>query len=302
LSKKAIFLCGPTAVGKTEVAIKLAEWLNTEIISFDSRQFFKELKIGAAPPSIEEQQRIPHHLIGHLSVEKDYNAGDFEQEALQRMENLFQKHDSIILVGGSGFYMKALTEGFDHMPDTDVELRTALNQQYLHKGLQPLQEELLEKDPDYYAKVDRKNPQRLIRALEVIRSTGKPYSSFRKSYKAERPFRSIKIGLELPRPELYQRINKRVEVMVARGLEDEARSLLKHRNTNSLQTVGYKEFFQYFDGELKREEAVSEIQKNTRRYAKRQMTWFKRDPEISWFSPHNMAAIHSHLVRIWDQD
>ncbi len=300
MSKKAIFICGPTAVGKTEIALKLAGWLNTEIISFDSRQFFKELKVGAAPPSAEEQQLIRHHLVGHLSVAEDYNAGDFEQEALQLMDQLFIEKETVILAGGSGLYMKALTEGFDAMPDGDIAIRAELNQQFLNSGLGPLQKELMEKDPAYYDMVDRQNPQRIIRALEVIRNTGKPYTSFRKQEKAVRPFRSVKIGLELPRPELYQRINKRVEVMIAQGLEKEVRSLEMYRNKNALRTVGYNEFFKSFDGYISRQEAITEIQKNSRRYAKRQLTWFKRDPEISWFSPHNFPAIQSYLIRQWD--
>lgn len=300
MSKKAIFICGPTAVGKTEIALKLAGWLNTEIISFDSRQFFKELKVGAAPPSAEEQQLIRHHLVGHLSVAEDYNAGDFEQEALQLMDQLFIEKETVILAGGSGLYMKALTEGFDAMPDGDIAIRAELNQQFLNSGLGPLQKELMEKDPAYYDMVDRQNPQRIIRALEVIRNTGKPYTSFRKQEKAVRPFRSVKIGLELPRQELYQRINKRVDVMIARGLEKEVRSLEMYRNKNALRTVGYNEFFKSFDGDISREEAITEIQKNSRRYAKRQLTWFKRDPEISWFSPHNFPAIQSYLIRQWN--
>ncbi|MGB0177479.1 MAG: tRNA (adenosine(37)-N6)-dimethylallyltransferase MiaA [Owenweeksia sp.] len=300
MSKKAIFICGPTAVGKTDVSLKLAEWLKTEIISFDSRQFFRELQVGSAPPSFEEQQRIPHHFIGHLSVAQDYNAGDFEQEALRLMEKLFQEKDTVILVCGSGLYMKALTEGFDDMPDVNPVIRTELNRKFLNEGIENLQKELKEKDPDYFQKVDIKNPQRIIRALEVIRSTGKPYSGFRKREKADRPFRILKIGIELPRPELYQRINKRVEAMLDHGLEKEVRSLEAYRDKNALKTVGYKEFFQFFDEEISREEAVKEIQKNSRRYAKRQLTWFKRDPEITWFSPYNLAAIQSYIIRQWD--
>ncbi len=302
MKKRAIFICGPTAVGKTEVSLKLAEWLDTEIISFDSRQFFKELHIGAAPPSIEEQQRVPHHFVGHLSVKQEYNAGDFEQDALQKLEELFRTKQNVVLVGGSGLYMRALTDGFDDMPETDPNLRAGLNQEFLNHGLEALQKELQQKDPDYYQKVDLQNPQRIIRALEVIRSTGKPFSSFRKSHKTKRSFQILKIGMELPRTELYQRINKRVELMMRLGLENEARQLLPFRNAHALQTVGYKELFHYFDGEYDLKKAISEIQKNSRRYAKRQMTWFKRDAEISWFSPYNLAAIQSHIIKMWDKD
>ncbi len=296
LSKTAIFICGPTGVGKTSVAIQLAQWLKTEIISFDSRQFFNELKIGAAPPSQEELNTVPHHLVGHLSVKDDYSAGDFERDALEILKQIFEKHNTAILVGGSGMYMKALTEGFDDMPDIPTEIREHLNQKLETEGLESLVEQLKISDPEYYQKVDLKNPQRIIRALEVIAATGKPYSSFRKGSKTQRNFEIMKIGIMLPREELYERINNRVDLMVEAGLEEEVRSLLPLREKNSMQTVGYREFVRYFDGEWNWETAIAEIKKNSRRYAKRQMTWFKRDEEIEWFNPKDMEGMKKYVL------
>lgn len=291
MKKTAIFICGPTAVGKTSVAIEIAKWLQTEIISFDSRQFFRELKIGAAPPDEKELSEVKHHLIGQLSIEEDYNAGAFEADALKIMEDRFRTKDNLVLVGGSGLYMKALTEGFDEMPEIKPEVRNQLNNEFEAKGLKALSEELREKDPEYYSQVDLNNPQRVIRALEVIHSTGKPFSSFRKQNKATRDFDILKIGLNMPRPDLYERINLRVNTMIEAGLEQEVRSLEKYRDKNAMHTVGYREFIRYFDGELTREEAIEEIKKNSRRYAKRQLTWFRRDEEIRWFEPGDLEGM-----------
>lgn len=296
LSKTAIFICGPTAVGKTSVAIKLAQQLGTEIISFDSRQFFRELQIGAAPPSREELNAVQHHLVGHLSVKDDYNAGDFEQDALNLLETIFEKQETAILVGGSGMYMKALAEGFDEMPEIPTEIRERLNQRLGNEGLESLTEQLKTTDPTYHAQVDLKNPQRVIRALEIIEATGKPYSQFRKGEKTKRNFNILKIGIALPREELYERINKRVNLMVQAGLEEEARSLLPFREKNSMQTVGYREFVRYFDGEWDKKTAISEIKKNSRRYAKRQLTWFKRDKEIMWFEPKDVEEMKKYVL------
>lgn len=291
----AIFIAGPTAVGKTEVAIQLAEWLKTKIISFDSRQFYRELKIGAAPPSEEEMARAPHNLVGHLSVNDDYSAGDFETEALAKLEEIFKKHDTAILVGGSGLYMRILTDGFDEMPEIPSEVRTKLNNELSEKGLEALANELKETDPEYYNTVDKQNPQRVIRALEVIRSTGNTYTSYRQGSKTERPFNIIKIGLDLPREELYERINLRVDKMMEAGLYAEVKSLLPYRDKNSMQTVGYKELIRHFDGEISLEEAVEEIKKNSRRYAKRQLTWFRRESDMQWFSPFEVENIKTQL-------
>lgn len=296
LSKTVIFIAGPTAVGKTDVAIQVAEWLQTEIISFDSRQFYKELKIGAAPPSHEELSRVPHHLVGHLSVKDDYSAGDFEKEALAKLDEIFEKHDTAVLVGGSGLYMRILTDGFDEMPEIPSEVREKLNSELSEKGLEALANELKETDPEYYNTVDQKNPQRVIRALEVIRSTGNTYTSYRQGSKTERPFNIIKIGLDLPREELYERINLRVDKMMEAGLEQEVKQLLPCRNQNSMQTVGYKELIRHFDGEISLEEAVEEIKKNSRRYAKRQLTWFRREKDIEWFSPFEVERIKTALT------
>ncbi len=295
MKKTAIFICGPTAVGKTGVAIELAQALETEIISFDSRQFFEELQIGAAPPSAAELEQVRHHLVGHLSLEDDYNAGSFEIEALAVLEEIFSRKDLVVLVGGSGLYMKALCEGFDDIPSVPAGLRLELNREYEQAGLPPLLLELEENDPQYYQEVDRQNPQRVLRALEVIRGTGKAFSSFRSGRKAERSFDTLKIGLELPRPELYDRINRRVDQMLRNGLEDEARRLQVYREANAMQTVGYREWFPYFEREISREKAIEEIKKNSRRYAKRQMTWFRRDKDIEWFSPHEPGAILAYL-------
>ena len=295
MSKTAIFITGPTAVGKTNVAIKIAEWLQTEIISFDSRQFYRELKIGAAPPSSEELSRVPHHLVGHLSVNDDYSAGDFEREALDKLDEIFEKQDTAVLVGGSGLYMRILTDGFDEMPAIPEEIRKQLNDELEKNGLEVLAEELSQKDPHYFTQVDRQNQQRIIRALEVIRTSGKTYTSFRQGKKTKRPFDIIKIGLDLPREELYERINLRVDKMMEAGLEEEVKQLLPFRAKNSMQTVGYKELIRYFDGEIDLDFAIEEIKKNSRRYAKRQLTWFRREKEIEWFSPFEVEDVKKHI-------
>ncbi len=296
MKKTAIAICGPTAVGKTEIALQLAQWLETEIISFDSRQFFRELKIGAAPPSTSQLEKVAHHCIGNLSVNEDYNAGKFEEDSLNILESVFGNKNTAILVGGSGLYLQALEEGFDAIPKVNFSYRKQLQYELDKNGLNSLLDELQEKDLDYYKKVDKHNPQRVLRALEVIRGTGKSFSSFQiKKHKKKRNFEMIKIGLELPRQMLYERINQRVDKMVEMGLEIEVRQLTKHRGANAMQTVGYKEFFQYFEGEISKEDAISEIKKNTRRYAKRQMTWFRKDEKIHWFSPNDVDGIRQFL-------
>ncbi len=296
LTKTAIFICGPTAVGKTDVSITLAQDLQTEIISFDSRQFFKELQIGAAPPSREELDLAKHHLVGHLSVKEEYSAGDFERDALKILDKVFEKKDTAILVGGSGMYMKALAEGFDEMPEIPTEVRERLKHKLQNEGLESLSSQLKTADPTYHAQVDLHNPQRVIRALEIIETTGQPYSQFRKGEKAKRHFNILKIGITLPREELYERINLRVDKMIEAGLEEEVRSLLPFREKNSMQTVGYREYIRYFDGEWNKETAISEIKKNSRRYAKRQMTWFNRDKEIRWFEPKDLEEMKKYVL------
>lgn len=279
------------------MAIKIAQSLGTEILSFDSRQFYRELKIGSAPPSDEELKLVRHHFIMDRSVIDDLNAAAYAEEAFNRIQALFETYDQLIMVGGSGMYLQALVEGFDDIPPTPPELREALNQQMQEEGLSALVHELKLKDPDYYEQVDRANPQRVIRALEVIRHSQKTYSSFRKRKKKELPFAVEQYALEEDRAQLYERINQRVDLMIEAGLEAEAYSLKEHAMRSSLQTVGYREFFAYFEGELSKEACIEEIKKNSRRYAKRQFTWFRRKPEIRWFHREDanglLNAIHA---------
>ena len=290
-TKTLIIILGPTAIGKTSISIKLAKHYNTQIISADSRQFYKELKIGAAPPSKEELSEVQHHFIHNLSVNEDYNVGKFEEDALRKIEELFKEKEKIIMVGGSGLYIDAICKGFDKMPDISKEIRNKVISLYKEKGIKFLQSELKENDPIYFNEVDIQNPQRLMRAIEVIYSTGKPFSNFRKEQVKKRSFNIVKIGLDMNREDLYKRINKRVDIMIENGLLDEVESLLNHRNKNSLQTVGYKELFEYVDGKYSQEEAVDMIKQNTRRFAKRQISWFKRDETITYFSTSKIKEI-----------
>ena len=280
--KTLIVILGPTATGKTQAAIDLAEKLNTEILSADSRQIYKELKIGSACPSPDQLARVKHHLIGRISVPEEYNAARFESDALKIIDKIFRKQDYVVMVGGSGLYIDALCKGIDELPDPDPALRKRLNEQLRIHGLGSLQQKLLELDRVYYEKVDLKNPKRVIRALEVCLMAGKPYSGMRKNKPKKREFRIEKFGLEIPKETLNERINGRVDSMMEQGLLEEARSLLPFRNANALNTVGYKELFEYFDGKVTREGAIDNIKTDTRRYAKRQMTWFKKDHEITW--------------------
>lgn len=280
--KKLIVIVGPTAVGKTAVAIKLAQKLHTEIISADSRQFYREMVIGTAKPTTEELTQAKHHFVDSHSIAESFSVGDFEKQGLQLLDALFKKHDTVILVGGSGLYIKAICEGFDELPSASIETREKLNLEFSEKGINYLQEKLKAADPVYYNQVDLNNPQRLIRALEVIETTGKPFSSYRKATVNSRPFNIIKIGLNLPREVLYQRINQRVDEMIKQGLVEEVRSLLPYRELNALNTVGYSELFNYFDGKTDLNSAIELIKQNTRRFAKRQLTWFRKDKEIKW--------------------
>lgn len=294
--KKLIVLSGPTGVGKTEVSIFLAKKLNIEIVSFDSRQFYKELKIGASPPSIVQLNEVKHHFIGHLSIHESYNVGEYKKEASLKIKKLFQKYSSILMVGGSGLYEKAITEGLDEFPKISQEIRQKLERDYQKKGITYLQEELKSLDLDYYKEVDLKNPRRLIRALEIIFTTGKKFSGFlNQKDKNENDFEIFKIGLHLPREELYERINKRVDAMLENGLLNEAKSLFSFKNLNALQTVGYKELFAYLENKIFLERAIEEIKKNTRRYAKRQMTWFRKDKSIKWFLSNEKKKIIDFL-------
>ncbi len=273
---------GPTAIGKTALGIHLARHFQTEIVSADSRQFFKEMEIGTAVPSKEELQQAKHHFIQHKSILEPYSVGDFERDTLVLLEQLFQNHKQVIMVGGSGLYVDAVINGLDKFPDVDPKIRTLLNQQLKQEGLESLQKELKQRDPDYYKVVDVENPHRLIRALEVCLASDLPYSSFLNQEKPERPFKSLYIGINAPREIIYERINSRVDLMIEQGLLDEAKKLYPHKHLNALQTVGYKELFEYIGGHYNLDFAVSEIKKNTRRFAKRQLTWLRKNEAILW--------------------
>ncbi len=283
-NKTLIVICGPTAVGKTDLAIELAERLKTDIISADSRQLYREIPIGTAQPSVEQLGLVKHHFIAERSIEEDYNAGMFERDALLRLEELFCKHDKVVCCGGTGLYIKALCDGLDELPEANEELRQKLSDRLDAEGLNSLQDQLKQLDPVHFKKMDAQNPQRVIRALEVCLSTGKPFSSFHGLEKHNRPFKIMKIGLELPREELNERINRRVDVMLENGWMQEAESVFERRHLNALNTVGYKELFAHLSGEIDLDEAIEKIKTNTRRFAKRQMTWFKKDEEIRWLS------------------
>ena len=296
---KLILIVGPTAVGKTDLCVQLAKYLKTEIISCDSRQFYKELSIGTAKPSKEEMQGVPHHLINSHSICEYYSVGDFERDALQILEELYKKHSTVLMTGGSGLFVKAIVEGLDEMPEADLEIREKLMQRLEDEGLEVLAQELQTLDPVYANQIELKNSQRVIRALEVCLCTGKPFSDFRKKVERERPFDIIKIGLERPREELYQRINLRVDKMVEQGLLEEVKSVAQFRTHNALQTVGYKEVFEYLDGNISEETMVELIKRNSRRYAKRQMTWFKNQDNFEWFSvqENTLSLVNDYIQR-----
>lgn len=283
MSKTLIIIAGPTAVGKTDLCVKLAKLLDTEVISADSRQFYRELAIGTAKPTAEEMEGVKHHFIDSHSIHDYYSVGDFERDCLKVLDEIFQKKDVAILTGGSGMFIKMITDGIDQMPEADLAVRQKLAERLDIEGLEMLANELKHLDPDYYQQVDIKNTQRVLRALEVCIATGQPFSSFRKNQKVERPFQLIKIALERPREELYTRIDKRMEMMLANGLEAEAKSVMDFREHYALKTVGYREIYQHLDHEYDHEEMVRLLKRNSRRYAKRQMTWFKNQDEFHWF-------------------
>jgi len=295
LQKTCIVIVGPTAVGKTSLAISLAQYFNTEIISADSRQCYRELNIGVATPSAQQLQQVKHYFIQSHSVHEEVNAAVFENYALDSIKNIFQDHDIAIVTGGTGLYVKAFCEGLDEIPEVDGNIRSKIIQQYEEKGLSWLQEEVSVNDPLYYSAGEIQNPQRLMRALEVLLSTGRSIRSFQRQQPQERDFRIIKTGLELPREQLYQNINHRVDEMMKQGLLDEVKGLTPLRQLNALQTVGYSELFKYLDGSISLDEAIEEIRKNTRHYAKRQMTWFRKDPSIKWFLPTEFDTLKSYL-------
>ena len=295
--KNLIVIAGPTAIGKTSLSIKLAKELKTEIISCDSRQFYKELSIGTAIPSKEELREIEHHFIQNQSIEKRCNIADFEKNAIKKIESLFQRYNNVILVGGSGLYIDAICKGIDFLPDISKEIREKINTQYRKNGLEWLQNKVKKLDPEYFEYVDIKNPKRLMRCLEVYTASTKKISSLHKKKYKKRNFNIIKIGLKIDRESLYKKINIRVDKMIKDGLIDEANNLINYRHYNALNTVGYKELFDFFDGNSNLETAIEKIKQNTRRLAKRQITWFKRDKSINWFTINEYKAIVKTILQ-----
>jgi tRNA dimethylallyltransferase len=286
--KKLVVIVGPTASGKTGVAIQLAKHYRTEIISADSRQIYREMEIGTAKPTEEQRAEVRHHFINSHSIEENYDAGAYGRDAQVLIHSLFEKQDVLILCGGSGLYIKAVLEGFDDLPKVPAGIREKIVEQYRVHGISWLQQQLKALDPDYYGAVDIYNPQRLIRALELLAASGKPILTLRTKKKAELPYRVIKIGLAWEREQLYKRIDERMSNMIACGLFEEAKRFYPIRHLNALQTVGYREIFDYLDGQYDRNEAIRLLKRNSRRYAKRQLTWFKRDEEIHWFNPEQV--------------
>ncbi len=294
--KLLICIVGPTAIGKTSMAIALAKYYNTEIISADSRQFFKEMSIGTAVPSSEELHTVKHHFIQHKSIFDNYSVGDFERDTMTLLGELFKKKEVVIMVGGSGLYVDAVTKGLDKFPTISPEVREELNVKLETEGIEKLQKMLKELDPDYSVRVDLENPHRLIRALEICLGSGKPYSSFLNQNKPPRPFKSVTLGLFADRKVIYNRIEKRVDMMMEQGLLQEAREVYPHRAQNALQTIGYRELFNYLDGTWHLDFAISEIKKNTRRFAKRQLTWFRKDEQMLRLD--NQTTIEEVVVAI----
>ncbi|WP_121665565.1 tRNA (adenosine(37)-N6)-dimethylallyltransferase MiaA [Mesonia aquimarina] len=282
-NKYLISIVGPTAIGKTSKSIALAKYFSSEIISADSRQFFKEMKIGTAVPSTEELAAVKHHFIQHISIEKNYSVGVFERDVIKKINQLFEENDFLFLVGGSGLYTKAINKGLNEFPKVDPAIREKLNLQVDVEGLIPLQKKLAELDPEYAKKVDLENPQRVIRALEICLGSNHNYSYYLNKPSKKRNFSSLKIGLTAPREIIYKRIEQRVDIMIQEGLLEEAQKLYSFKNLNALNTVGYKEIFAYLDGEFSLDFAIEEIKKNTRRFAKRQLTWYRKDSDIKWF-------------------
>ena len=295
MKHKLIVLIGPTGVGKTELSLSLAEFLHTSIINADSRQIFKDIPIGTAAPTPEEQLRIHHYFVGTLNLTDYYSAAQFETDVIALLKNLFKTQNYALMSGGSMMYIDAVCKGIDDMPTIDNEIRVHILERYKQEGLEVMCQELKLLDPDYYKIVDTKNPKRVIHALEVCYMTGKPYSSFRTRQNKKRPFDIIKIGLQREREELYDRINQRVEAMIENGLIDEVKRVAAFRNCNALNTVGYKEIFQYLDGNWPYETAIEKIKQNTRIYSRKQMTWYRKDPEIRWFHPNDKESIKNFI-------
>ena len=295
MNKSLIVITGPTAVGKTELCLDVAKRFDIPIINADSRQIFRELKIGTARPTDEQMAQVHHDFVGMLSLDDYYSASLFEQQVLALLDQQFKTRDYALMVGGSMMYIDAVCDGIDDIPTIDDETRALMKQRLATEGLEALVEELHRLDPEYYEIVDRQNPRRVVHALEICQMTGKTYTSFRKREKRQRPFDIIKIGLNRPREELYERINRRVDQMMGSGLLEEARSLYPKRHLNALNTVGYKELFDYMDGRWTLEEAVERIKGNTRRYARKQLTWYKKDPLIRWFHPDETEQIINYI-------
>ncbi len=290
-TKHVIVITGPTGVGKTDLSIKVASQLGCSIISGDSRQIYREMKIGTASPTTEQLRMVPHYMIGTKSIFDYYNAYEYEKEALAIADELFKESDTIVLTGGSMMYIDAFCNGIDELPTVDSELRNDLQEVYNQKGIEYMRGQLKLLDPHFYRQVDLKNAKRIIHAIEICLMTGRPYSELRKNTRKSRPFNLIKTGLDMNRQELHQRINNRVDAMMEKGLEEEARELYPYRQYNALNTVGYRELFAYFDNHISLEKAVALIQRNTRRYARKQLSWFRRDKEMSWFTPDNSNEV-----------
>ena len=294
--KTLIVVVGATGSGKTDLSLRLATHFAAPILSTDSRQVYRGIPIGTAQPTAEQLATAEHHFIASHELTDNFSCGEYEVQALARLEELFKEHDHVVAVGGSGLYIQALCEGMDDLPHADEELRKSLSDRLKNEGVESLAEELKRLDPEYYEQVDRQNPSRVLRAVEVCLQTGKPYSSLRTGEKRKRDFRIVKVGIDWEREILSDRINRRVDMMIDEGLEAEARAVYHLRHLNSLQTVGYREMFDYFDGTISRDEAIELIKRNSRRYAKRQMTWFRRDEEIRWFSPTDFEAMVEYIL------
>jgi tRNA dimethylallyltransferase len=295
MNKRLIVILGPTASGKTALSVEVARHFGAPVLSCDSRQFYREIPVGTAAPTAEEQGGVPHHFVGNRSVTEFYSCGRFERDALRLLDELFREHDTVVMVGGSGLYIDAVCRGMDDIPTVDPAIRTALQERLEREGLEPLAEELRRLDPAGYEQIDTRNPARVIRALEIRTGTGKSCTEWRRGRVKERPFEIVKIGVTLDRGELYARIDRRVDAMLAGGLEREARGVYPLRAHNALRTVGYREWFDHFDGTIGRAKAVELIRRNSRRYAKRQMTWFGRDADIVWFTGADADRVIRYL-------